>query len=270
MRVLSVLAMLILGSAPVQAGSTLDRVRSSKTLNDVVIDYYPPFGFINDRNELAGFDIDVARALADRLGVRLKLSTPGWETIVAGRWRGRWDLCICSMSPTEERAKVLNFPVQYYSSPAVLVVHKDDQRIKSIADISGKRVGVGTGSSYENYLNKALVVPGSKPPAYPFQNVTVIPGDETITFRNLALGPGVRLDAVVADLATAQANIAATHALKMVGGYLFHEPNMVATDKGDAEWDLLIARTIQAMKTDGTLERISQQWFGIDITRDDP
>jgi polar amino acid transport system substrate-binding protein len=131
-------------------------------LNDVVIDYYPPFGFINDKNELAGFDIDVARALAGRLGLKLKLSTPGWETIVAGRWRGRWDLCICSMSPTEERAKVLSFPVQYYSSPAVLVVHKDDQRIKSIADISGRRVGVGTGSSYESYLNKALAVPGSR------------------------------------------------------------------------------------------------------------
>jgi polar amino acid transport system substrate-binding protein len=267
-RAVGILLSLAVISASVAAGTTLDRVNSSRTLNDVVIDYYPPFGFINDKNELAGFDIDVARALADRLGLKLKLSTPGWETIVAGRWRGRWDLCICSMSPTEERAKVLNFPVQYYSSPAVLVVHKDDQRIKSIADISGRRVGVGTGSSYENYLNKSLVVPGSKPLPYPFQNVSVIPGDETITFRNLALGPGIRLDAIVSDLATAQANIAATHALKIVGGYLFEEPNMVATDKGDQEWDALLTRTIQAMKVDGTLARISQQWFGTDITHD--
>ena len=252
------------------AGATFDRVNSTKVLNDVVIDYYPPFGFINDRNELDGFDIDVARALAARLGVTLKLSTPGWETIVAGRWRGRWDLCICSMSPTEDRARVLNFPVQYYSSPAVLVVHKDDQRIKSIADISGKRVGVGAGSSYENYLHKALVVPGGKELDYPFHDVTVIPGDETITFRNLALGPGVRLDAVVADLATAQANVAATHALKIVGGYLYQEPNMVATDKGDPEWDALLARTMRALKADGTLAKISQHWFQTDITHDDP
>ena len=270
MRAVSILASLLVISASVPAGSTLDRVNSSRILNDVVIDYYPPFGFINDKNELAGFDIDVARALADRLGLKLKLSTPGWETIVAGRWRGRWDLCICSMSPTAEREKVLNFPVEYYSSPAVLVVHKDDQRIKSIANISGKRVGVGLGSSYENYLNKALVVPGSKPLKYPFQNVTVIPGDETITFRNLALGPGVRLDAIVSDLATAQANVAATHALKIVGEYLFEEPNMVATDKGDPEWDALLAHTIQAMKADGTLARISQQWFAADITHNDP
>src|SRR5580704_3951506 len=167
------------------AGATLDRVNSSKTLSDVVTDYYPPFGFINDKNELDGFDIDVAKAMAQHLGLKLRLSTPGWETIVAGGWRGRWDLCICSMSPTAERAKVLDFPVQYYSSPAVLVVHQDDHRIRSITDISGKRVGVGLGSSYERYLNRDLTIPGQPPLSYPFHDVRVIPGDETITFRNL-------------------------------------------------------------------------------------
>jgi polar amino acid transport system substrate-binding protein len=252
------------------AGTTLERVNRTRTLNDVVIDYYPPFGFINDKNELDGFDIDVARAMAERLGLKLKLSTPGWETIVAGGWRGRWDLCICSMSPTQERARVLDFPVQYYSSPAVLVVHQDDHRINSIADISGKRVGVGLGSSYENYLNKALVIPGAPPLSFPFHDVKVIPGDETITFRNLALGSGVRLDAIVSDLATAQANVAATHVLRIVGGYLYQEPNMVATDKGDPEWNALVASTIKAMKADGTLAKISQRWFKSDITRDVP
>jgi polar amino acid transport system substrate-binding protein len=262
------LGLLLAASDASLAGATLDRVNRTKILSDVVIDYYPPFGFINDRNELDGFDIDVARAMAERLGLKLKLSTPGWETIVAGRWRGRWDLCICSMSATAQRAKVLNFPVQYYSSPAVLVVHKDEHRINSIEDISGKHVGVGLGSSYENYLNKTLVIPGAPALNYPFHDVTVIPGDETVTFRNLALGPGVRLDAVVADRATARANIAATHALKIVGGELFREPNMVATDKGDPDWDALVARTIRAMTADGTLARISERWFSTDITRD--
>jgi len=263
---MAVAGLCIAGTAT--AGVTLDRVNATKTLSDVVIDYYPPFGFINDKNELDGFDIDVAKAMAQRLGLKLKLSTPGWETIVAGGWRGRWDLCICSMSPTTERAKVLDFPVQYYSSPAVLVVHQDDRRIHSIEDISGKRVGIGLGSSYESYLNKTLVIPGKPALAFPFHDVKAIPGDETITFRNLALGPGVRLDAVISDLATAQANIAATHVLKIVGPYLYQEPNRVATDKGDPEWDAVVARTIQAMKADGTLAKISQHWFNIDITAD--
>lgn len=267
-RAIRTLVLLLVCASQAWAGATLERVKRSGVLNDVLFNAYPPFSFVDGNNELAGFDVDVARAFAARLKVALKLATPGWETIVSGRWQGRWDICICSMSPTDERARVLSFPVRYYSSPAVLTVHKDEQHIKSAADISGKRVGVGSGSSYENYLNKALVIPGAAPIAYPFHDVIVIPGDETVNFRNLALGPGVRLDAIVSDLATARAIIDATHALKIVGGVLYAEPNVVATEKGDAEWDLTVARTFGEMKADGTLAKISQKWFGQDITLD--
>jgi polar amino acid transport system substrate-binding protein len=263
------LALALCLSTPAQAGATLDRVRHSGVLTTLVITDYPPFGFINARNELDGFDIDTAEAVASRLGVGLKLANPGWETIVSGRWQGRWDLCVCSMSPTDERAKVLNFPATYYSSPAWLVVNKDEQAIKSIADISGKRVGVGTGSTYEAYVNKTLVIAGGKPLEFPFHDVIVVPGDETVNFRNLALGPGLRLDAIVSDLATAKGNIEATHALKLVGTALYGEPNAVATDKGDPDWDAEVARVIAELEADGTLGRISQKWFGADITRQD-
>jgi len=267
-NILTILLLLVVCSAPVRAGATLDRVKHSGIVNDVLFNSYPPFSFIDADNQLAGFDVDVARAFAARLGVALKLATPGWETIVSGRWQGRWDICICSMSPTDERAKVLSFPVRYYSSPAVLTVHQNETYIKSIADISGKRVGVGVGSSYENYLNKALVIPGVAPPAYPFHDVIAIPGDETVNFRNLALGPGVRLDAIVSDLATARASIAALHTLKIVGPVLYAEPNVVVTEKGDPEWDLTVSRTFDAMRADGTLAGISKKWFGQDITLD--
>jgi polar amino acid transport system substrate-binding protein len=252
------------------AGATLDRVKRTGVLNDVLVETYPPFGFIDTGNQLAGFDVDVAKAFAARLGVKLKLATPGWETIVSGRWQGRWDICICSMSPTGERAKVLSLPVRYYSSPAVLTVHKDEQKIKSVADLSGKRVGVGMGSSYENYINKALVIPGAAPLTYPFHDVVAIPGDETVNFRNLALGPGVRLDAIVSDIATAKASVEATRGLKIVGPVIYAEPNVVATEKGDADWDLTVTRIFNEMKADGTLAKISLKWFGQDITRDGP
>jgi polar amino acid transport system substrate-binding protein len=263
-------ALLLLGTvAPAPAGTTLERVKRTGIVTNVLLNTYPPFAYINADNELAGFDVDVARAFAARLGVKLKLDTPAWETIVSGHWQGRWDICICSMSPTDERARVLDFPAQYYSSPAVLTVHRDEQHIRSVADISGKRVGVGQGSSYENYLNKALVIPGAKPILYPFHDVIVIPGDESINFRNLALGPGVRLDAIVSDLATAKATSESTRLLKIVGPVLYAEPNFVATEKGDPEWDLTVARTFSALQADGTLAAISRRWFGMDITHDE-
>ena len=252
------------------AGATLDRVRQSGVLNDALLTTYPPFGFINPNNVLDGFDVDVARAFAAKLGVKLQLVTPAWESVVAGQWHGRWDLCICSMSPTAERARVLSFPALYYSSPAVLVVHKDEQHIRSVADISGKRVAVGMGSSYENYLNKTLVIAGQPPLAFPFHDVIAIPGDETINFRNLALGPGLRLDAAISDLATARASIQSTGALKIVGPPLYAEPNAVATERGDPEWDRTVARVFSELRAEGTLSRISRKWLGEDVTGDGP
>ena len=67
------------------------------------------------------------------------------------------------------------------------------------------------------------------PVAFPFQDVQAVPGDETVNFRNLSLGPGIRLDAIIADLATAKAKIGETHKLKIVGDTLYAEPNAIAT-----------------------------------------
>jgi polar amino acid transport system substrate-binding protein len=266
----SSLALMLLCVPAARAGTTLDRVKRTGVLNDILLESYPPFGFMGADNQLTGFDVDVAKAFAARLGVTLKLATPGWETILSGKWQGRWDICICSMSPTEARARVLSLPVRYYCSPAVLTVHKNEQHIKTVADLSGKRVGVGLGSSYENYINKALAIPGAAPIAYPFRDVVAIPGDETINFRNLALGAGVRLDAIISDFATAKAAVDSSHALKIVGPVIYSEPNVVVTEKGDAEWDSTVARIFTEMKADGTLAKISQTWFGQDITRDGP
>ena len=249
------------------AGAVLDRVKEKGEVVNAVVNDYPPFAYINDKNELDGFDVDVAKAFAEKLGVKLRLETPGWETIISGRWAGRWDIAITSSTPTEERAKVVNFPVNYYSVPAVLVVNKDEQAIKSAADLTGRRVGVGTGSSYEAYIYRKFSIPGQPAVTFPFGEVQAVPNDETVNFQNLALGAGVRLDAIVASLGTAQGQIDATGKLKLAGEPLFAEPNAVVTDKGDAEWDAEVKRVITELKDDGTLAKISEKWFKVDITK---
>jgi len=256
--------LLALALVPAHAGATLDRVKRTGVVINVLLDSYPPFEFLGPDNQLAGFDIDVARAFAAKIGAKLQLQTPSWETIVGGHWQGRWDICICSMTRTAERERSLSFPVQYYASPAVITVNKNEQHIKSAADLSGKRVGVGNGSTYENYLNRALVLDGQAVVSYPFHDVVAIPGDETINFRNLALGPGVRLDAIVSSLATATASAAALPALKVLSPTLYAERSSVATEKGDPDWDALVARTFQELKADGSLAKISQKWLNMD------
>ena len=264
---LAVLAGLGLFASAAQAGATLDRVTKTGVVTDILVDDYPPFSFIGDDNRLAGFDVDVAQAFADKLGAKLKLETPGWESIIGGRWNGRWDVCIGSTTPSTERAQVLDFPVVYYDSPAVLVVHKDS-KIASAGELTGKRVGVGSGSSYEAYLAKTLTIPDAPTPiTYPFGAVTAVPGDETVAFQNLALGNGVRLDAVVADLATTKARIDKGAPLRIVSE-LYAEPNVVTTAKGDPEWNAKVKATILQLKADGTLATLSRKWFGQDITAD--
>ena len=89
------------------AGQVLDRVMKTKTLTMSSDPAYPPQSFLDDKNEFQGFDIDVGREIAKRLGAELKVVTPAWEVITAGKWGDRWDISVGSMTPTAERARVL-------------------------------------------------------------------------------------------------------------------------------------------------------------------
>jgi len=261
---------LLTACSAVMAGPTLDRVNKKGELVGVLMENYPPFSFLNAQNQLDGFDVDVAKAVADRLGVKLHLETPSWDVIAAGHWSGRYDICVCSMTPSQARAQVFNFPVEYYESPAVIVVNAKDSSITSGKDLSGKKVGVISASTYESYLNKDLIIEGAedKPLSYPFDQVQVAPYDnETVAFQDLALGSGVRLNAMVTNLITARERIAQDPRFKIAGDVLYAEPNVVATEKGDPEWDAKVTQVIAELKTDGTLGKISQKWIGSDISK---
>ena len=252
------------------AGETLDRVMKNKVLVEVTDQAYPPFSYINESGEVVGFDIDISKEIAKRLGVDYKVETPSWEIIVAGNWNGRWDICVCSMTPTAERAQVLDFVNEYYESPAVIAVNVDNTDINSAADLNGKKVGAQAGTTYEKYVQKALVIdiPGAKPVEYPFAEATVVPYDsEDTAFQDLALGTGKRLDAIVSNYITTIDRVKANpDKFKIVGDSLYGEPIWVAVDKGDPEWQAKIKEIFKAMEADGTLKAISEKWVGKDIT----
>ncbi|WP_249678870.1 ABC transporter substrate-binding protein [Pseudomonas abieticivorans] len=252
------------------AGATLQRVEQKKELVGVLMESYPPFSFLNDQNQLDGFDVDVAKAVAQKLGVKLRLETPSWDVIAAGHWSGRYDICICSMTPSKARAQVFDFPVEYYASPAVIVVNAKDERIHSAKDLSGLKVGLTSASSYESYLNKNLVIEGKEdtPLVYPFDNVQIAPYDtDNVAFQDLGLGAGVRLDAILTNLVTAQPRLDQDKRFKIAGAPLYEEPNSVAIEKGDAEWDAKVRQVFADLRQDGTLSKLSQKWIGADISK---
>ena len=126
-----------------QAGETLDRVMSTKTLTMSSDPEYPPQSFLNDKNEMDGFDVDVGKEIAKRLGVELKIVTPGWDIITAGNWGDQWDMSVGSMTVTTGRQQVLDFAdPPYYYTPAQFAA-AEGSGIESVEDIAGAFVRAG-------------------------------------------------------------------------------------------------------------------------------
>ncbi|WP_193368145.1 ABC transporter substrate-binding protein [Pelagibius marinus] len=265
----AVLLASVLAVPAAQAGETLDRVMSSKTLTMSSDPEYPPQSFLNDNNEMDGFDVDVGKEIAKRMGVELKIVTPSWDIITGGNWGGRWDMSVGSMTPTAKRAEVLNFPAVYYYTPAAFAVHKDSG-ISSLDDLNGKTIGSCGGCTYDAYLNKDLEIDAEGAPAFTYD---VAAGEiktyetDTHAFDDLRLGDGTRLDAVFSALPTIQEAIKnGGYPMKVIGKPAFYEPLSVATDKGDPDFDAKIAEIVAEMRADGTLKKLSEKWYGVDLT----
>jgi polar amino acid transport system substrate-binding protein len=260
----TLIASLSMGVA--QAGDVLDSVMSKKSIKVATDANWPPQSFINDKNEMDGFDVDVAREIAKRLGVEIEFITPSWDIITAGNWNGRWDMHVGSMTPTKVRAEKLSFPAVYYYTPAAVGVHKDSNMTK-VSDLSGKRVGTGTGTTFELYLQKDLSIDAAGAPKFTHQidNAEIKSYEtSTIALDDLRLGDGVRLDGAVSSLPVFLEAIKNGYPIKVLGDPIFYEPLAVTIDLGDAELNKKLQDIIGWMQKDGTLSKLSVKWYGVD------
>lgn len=253
---------------PAQAGAVLDRVVAAGTLKVATDANWAPQSFMNDKNELDGFDVDVAKEIGKRIGVKVEFVTPGWDIITAGNWAGRWDMHAGSMTPTKKRAEIFDFPAVYYYTPAAIAVHNDSKATK-LSDLDGKVVGATTTSTFEAYANQDLTLDaaGAPPFKYEFKPKEVKSySNSTTAFDDLRLGDGTRLDAVVTSQPSINDAKKAGYPIKQLGEPVFYEPLAVAIERGDPEFKAKIADAVQAMKTDGTLSKLSVKWYGTDYT----
>ncbi|ESX90132.1 transporter substrate-binding domain-containing protein [Mesorhizobium sp. LSHC412B00] len=253
------------------AGETIDRVTSKKAMVVATNSGWPPQSFLDDSNQLVGFDIDVSKEIARRFGVEVSFDTPDWATMTGGHWQGRYDLGVGSVTPTKARAKVIDFEGIYYYSPYVYVVHKDSPA-KSVADLNGKIIGVETATTSEDFIRRQLEIdaPGLPPIEYKLEPGEIRTfADSMLPFDDLRLGDGVRLNAVIAPEQTAQNAIKNGYPLRVLeGGYAFREPLVVIAEKGDAEWNAKIGAILDEMKKDGTLAKLTTKWYGKDYSAD--
>ncbi|EYR82683.1 MULTISPECIES: transporter substrate-binding domain-containing protein [Rhizobiaceae] len=268
---LAVGAAFVAAAVSAQAGETLDRVMEKKAMVVATNSGWPPQSYLDDSNEMVGFDIDVSREIAKRLGVEVSFETPDWQTLTGGRWQGRYDLGVGSVTPTKARAQVIDFVGIYYYSPYVYVVHQDSDA-KSVTDLNGKVIGVETATTSEDFINRKLEIdaPGLPPIEYKLEPGEVRTfADSMLPFDDLRLGAGVRLDAVIAPEQTAMNAIKNGYPVKILEGeYAFREPLVVIAEKVDPEWTAKVGGIIEEMKKDGTLGTLTTKWYGKDYSAD--
>ena len=222
--------------------------------------------------DMQAFDVDVAIAIGDGLGVETCFATPSWDAITAGNWADKWDVSVGSMTGTTDRQKVLDFSVPYYYTPAVVAVAADSG-ITSVDGLSGQSVCAGTATTYEFWLNNdkaGLGVPDASIYATVPEGVTVVPL-ETDQECAQAIASG-RKDfvAYVTSETVVDANIAAGMPVIKLDGAVYSEDLAAAFDKSatlsSATLRAKVDEIITAMHADGTLSELSNKWFSMDIT----
>ena len=249
-------------SMSAKAGDVYDYILLDNEILVATDANWAPFSYIDDDGVMQGFDVDVAREIAKRMGVEVRFITPAWDVITAGNWNMRWDVSVGSMTPTASRSEVLNFPATYYYTPAAFAVHEDSTL--TVPQLSGKTICTTAASTWEMYLQGDLDMLNA--PAFTYD---VTPGtitslvDGAACLDDVRLGAGVRNDGMIDSLPMILAAIDADYPIKLVGDPAFYEPLSLATDKGndDPELDAELARIITAMKDDYTLSLLSIQHF---------
>lgn len=220
-------------------------------------DNFPPMGFKDEKNELVGFDIDLAKEAGKRLGAEVTFKPIDWNAKEAELNGKRVDVLWNGLTITEERKANILFTTPYLENRQIVVV-LDKSPIKAKADLSGKVVGVQDGSSAVEAVAKDEATAKSLKELKKF-------GDNVTALMDLSAG---RLDALVVDEVVGR-----YYTSKKPGEYRVLDENFgtedygVGTRKDDTELMSKIQKAMDDMKADGTAAKISTQWFGKDIIK---
>ncbi|WP_297897885.1 amino acid ABC transporter substrate-binding protein [uncultured Campylobacter sp.] len=233
-------------------------VANAKTLREGTLKVategtFSPFSYYNDKNELVGYDVDVARAVAEKLGLKIEFLTAPWDAMLAAFDAGKADAVFNQVSITDERKKKYEYSVPYTVVYGAIIVHKDNNDIKSFEDLKGKKNADSATSNWAQVAKK-----------YGAQNVTV---DSFAKSMELLIAR--RVDTVVRDNTVfydflkqrPDAPIKIAAKLKDV------DYSAAIVQKGNKELADQISKALNELKAEGKLKEISLKYFGKDVSK---
>ena len=237
------------------AENLLAKVKDKGELRVGLEGTYPPFSFQDENGKLTGFEVEFAEQLAQHLGVKAKLQPTKWDGMLASLDSKRIDVVINQVTISDERKKKYDFSTPYtVSGVQALTMKAKAGSISKPDDLAGKKVGVGLGSNYEQWLRDN--VKGVDIRTY---------DDDPTKYQDLRSG---RLDAILVDRLAALDLVKKTGDTMAVAGAPFSRLESGVALRKDNE-DLLnaINAAIAAMQKDGSLGKLSDKWFGADVTK---
>lgn len=220
-------------------------------------DNFPPMGFRDDKNNIVGFDVDMAKEATKRLGMAVEFKPIDWSSKEAELSSKRVDVLWNGLTITEKRKENILFTNPYMENKVIIVVGAGSA-VKSKADLAGKVIGVQDGSSSVDAIEKEASVRQS------FKDLKKYP-DNVAALLDLKAG---RIEALVVDEIVGRYYIAKKPGeYSVLSEFFGSEEYGVGLRKDDKELQTKLQKTLDEMKKDGTSAKISKQWFGEDIVK---
>lgn len=242
------------GAGSSAGASTLTQVKKAGVLTVGTEGTYRPFSYhANGNGPLTGYDVDVARAVARKLGVKARFEETQWDAIFAGLQAGRFDVIANQVSITPERKAKYDFSTPYTVSPGVLVTTKGDTSIHSFADLKGKSTAQSLTSNWYQMAKDHGA------------NVQSVEGwAQAVTLLKQG-----RVDATINDKLTYldYAKTEGDAGLRIAAQTKDEARNAIALREGSTSLTKAVDRALAELRANGTLAAISKKYFGADVSQ---
>ena len=242
-------------TAETSGENELEKVKAAGKLVIGVEGTYPPFTYHDDNGELTGLDVELGKALAEKLGVEVEFQEAAWDSLLIGIDTGRFDTVINSVSITDERAEKYDFSDPYYYEARRVVVRADNDSINGPEDLNGKKIATNTTNAFI--------------PWYEENGAEVVGIDTSAEAIDLVLSGRADFLGISVLVLNAYLDEHPDAVDKLKAAFVI--PNSedviaIPVRKGEPEFLDAINAALAELREEGTLKEISEKYLGGDYT----